>query len=47
MNFQTHNWYPRNKTEKEIGEGKNNLNIDDVKTHGNLEREELEMLNLF
>lgn len=47
MNFQTHNWYPWSKAEKERGEGRNNLNIDDVKNHENLETEELGMLNLF
>lgn len=45
MNFQTHNWYPRSKAEKER-EGGNNLNIDDIKNHEQPETEELRMLNL-
>lgn len=47
MNFQTHNWYPWSKAEKEREEGRKYLYTGDVKNHENLETEGLGTLNLF
>jgi len=47
MNFQTHNWYPWSKTEKERGEGKYNLNIDDIKHDKHLKVQELRTFRSF